>query len=283
RPGHGADRAAADGRYRGAARRRRRPRPRRRRHTAPQRRHGHRRPRGDRAALRPRGRLHPARRGLGVAAAAHPRRRVRHPADPPATPESQPRLHAVERLLPAGARGRLRRAVRLRRARPDPGRLPAPEEGRMRPAPPAERAGLRKPPPTQPAGRRGPRHPAWPRIRDVLHAEWTKLHTGPGTFWLLARAIAPTVTVSAAAGCPAGPACPVDTAKLTLTGVQLGQAVIAVLAVLAISSEYSTGMIRITLTAMPRRPGVLAAKAAVLTGLVLAAGAIAAAGSALAA
>jgi len=156
----------------------------------------------------------------------------------------------------------------------------------MSPAPPAERAGLRKPPPTQPAGRRGPRHPAWPRIRDVLHAEWTKLHTVPGTFWLLAGAIALTVTVSAAAAaatrCPAGPACPVDTAKLTLTGVQLGQAVIAVLAVLAISSEYSTGMIRTTLTAMPRRPGVLAAKAAVLTGLVLAAGAIAAAGSVLA-
>jgi len=108
----------------------------------------------------------------------------------------------------------------------------------------------------------------------------------PGTFWLLAGAIALTVTVSAAAAaatrCPAGPACPVDTAKLTLTGVQLGQAVIAVLAVLAISSEYSTGMIRITLTAMPRRPCVLAAKAAVLTGLVLAAGAIAAAGSVLA-
>jgi ABC-2 type transport system permease protein len=74
----------------------------------------------------------------------------------------------------------------------------------------------------------------------------------------------------------------VDTPKLTLTGVQLGQAVIAVLAVQAISSEYSTGMIRTTLTAMPRRPAVLAAKAAVLTLLVLAAGIIAAAGSVLA-
>src|SRR5262249_59714458 len=113
-----------------------------------------------------------------------------------------------------------------------------------------------------------------------------KLRTVPGTFWLLAAAIALTVTVSAAAAaavrCPAGPACPVDAPKLALTGIQLGQAVIAMLAVQAISSEYSTGMIRITLAAMPHRPAVLAAKAAVLTLLVTAAGTIAAAGSVLA-
>ena len=44
---------------------------------------------------------------------------------------------------------------------------------------------------------------------------------------------------------------------------------------LAISGEYSTGMIRITLTAMPRRLTVLAAKAALITGLVLAVSAVA--------
>jgi ABC-2 type transport system permease protein len=156
----------------------------------------------------------------------------------------------------------------------------------MSPAPPAERAGLRKPPSMQPAGRRRTLRPAWASIREAQHAEWAKLHTVPGTFWLLAAAIVLTVTVSAMAAaatrCPAGPACPVDTPKLTLTGVQLGQAVIALLAVLVIASEYSTGMIRITLTATPRRTAVLAAKATVLTGLVLAAGAIAAAGSVLA-
>jgi ABC-2 type transport system permease protein len=123
-------------------------------------------------------------------------------------------------------------------------------------------------------------------MRDGRHAEWTKLRTVAGTFWLLAAAIALTVAVGAAAAaatrCPAGLACPVDTAKLSLTGVQLGQAVIAILAVLAISGEYSTGMIRTTLTATPRRWTVLAAKATVLTGLVLAAGAIAVAGSVLA-
>ena len=65
---------------------------------------------------------------------------------------------------------------------------------------------------------------------------------------------------------------PVDPAKISLTGIDLGQVVVAVLAVLAISGEYSTGMIRITLTAMPRRITVLAAKAVIVTGLVLAAG-----------
>jgi ABC-2 type transport system permease protein len=108
----------------------------------------------------------------------------------------------------------------------------------------------------------------------------------PGTVWLLAATIVLTVGVSTAAAaatrCPAGTGCPVDTTKLSLTGVQFGQAVVAILAVLGISSEYSTGMIRTTLTAMPRRLGVLAAKAAVTAGPVLAAGVIAVAGSLLA-
>jgi ABC-2 type transport system permease protein len=132
----------------------------------------------------------------------------------------------------------------------------------------------------------GPWRPAWACLPRSLHAEWTKLRTLAGTFWLLAAVIALTMTVSvtamAAARCPAGLACPVDTARLTLTGVQLGQALIATLAVLVISSEYSTGMIRLTLAAIPRRAAMLAAKAAALTGLVLAAGAIAVAGAVLA-
>jgi ABC-2 type transport system permease protein len=119
-----------------------------------------------------------------------------------------------------------------------------------------------------------------------MRAEWTKLRTVPGTAWLLAATIVLTVAVSTAAAaatrCPAGTSCPVDTTKLSLTGVQVGQAVVAILAVLGISSEYSTGMIRATLTAMPRRAAVLAAKAAVTTGPVLAAAALAVAGSLLA-
>jgi ABC-2 type transport system permease protein len=134
--------------------------------------------------------------------------------------------------------------------------------------------------------------PDWAGLPDALHAEWTKLRTVAGPAWLLTATVILSVTVSAAADAatrcpagpagPAGPACPVDPARLSLTGIQLGQAVVAILAVLVISSEYSTGMIRVTFTALPRRITVLAAKAAVLTGLVLAAATIAVLGGVLA-
>ena len=87
--------------------------------------------------------------------------------------------------------------------------------------------------------------------------------------------------VAAAVTCPAA-GCGQDPAKLSLTGVDLSQAVVAILAVLAVSGEYSTGMIRVTLAAMPRRTTVLAAKAVVVTGLVLAAGTVAVLASVLA-
>ena len=122
-------------------------------------------------------------------------------------------------------------------------------------------------------------------LRDTLHAEWTKLRTAPGTIGLLAAAVALTVAVSAAAAaatrCPAA-GCGEDPAKVSLTGVYLGQVVVAVVAMLAISGEYSSGMIRTTLAAMPRRTTVLAAKAALVTGLTLAAGTLAVLGSLLA-
>ena len=61
----------------------------------------------------------------------------------------------------------------------------------------------------------------------------------PGTVWLLAATIVLTVAVSTAATaatrCPVGTGCPVDTTKLSLTGVQFGRAVVAILAVLGIS------------------------------------------------
>jgi ABC-2 type transport system permease protein len=125
----------------------------------------------------------------------------------------------------------------------------------------------------------------WASMREALHAEWTKLRTGPGTIWLLLAIITLTAALGAAAAaavrCPSA-GCGQDPAKISLTGIQLGQAVVAVLAVLAIGGEYSTGMIRTTLTAMPRRATVLAAKAAALTGLVLTAGTIAVLASVLA-
>lgn len=118
----------------------------------------------------------------------------------------------------------------------------------------------------------------------VFRAEWTKLRTLPGTFWLVLAIAVLTVAVSAAASasvsCPAAD-CNQDPAKVSLTGVELGQAVVAILAVLAISGEYSTGMIRVTFAAMPRRTAVLAAKAALVGGVTLLAGVVAVLGSVL--
>ena len=120
---------------------------------------------------------------------------------------------------------------------------------------------------------------------QTLHAEWTKLRTLASTGWLLLVAVTLTIAVSttadAAATCPSG-GCQADPAKLSLTGVQVGEAIVVIIAVLAVSGEYSTGMIRITLTAMPRRLTVLAAKATLITGLVLAAAAVAVLASVLA-
>ena len=114
----------------------------------------------------------------------------------------------------------------------------------------------------------------------VLLAEWTKLRTTNGPFWLLAGLVVATVGIGVAAlaatRCPAGESCPVDTARLSLTGFQAGEAIVAVLAVLVVSTEYSTGMIGPTLAAMPRRWQVLATKAALAGASVLVAGCLAA-------
>jgi ABC-2 type transport system permease protein len=114
-------------------------------------------------------------------------------------------------------------------------------------------------------------------MREALHAEWTKLRTVSGPVWLLLTSTVLTAGLSAAvaAAVTYTPGATQDTTKLSLTGIYLGQTAIVILAVLSIGNEYSTGMIRVTLTAMPRRLRVLAAKATMLTGLVIAAGAIA--------
>ena len=116
-------------------------------------------------------------------------------------------------------------------------------------------------------------------MTQSMRAEWTKLRTLTGTAWLLAAAVVLTVGVSAAVVAATHQSSRGgDPTKLALAGIDLGQAVVAVLAVLTISEEYATGMILLTLTAMPRRLVLLAAKAANLAGLNLAAGILAVAG-----
>ncbi len=137
------------------------------------------------------------------------------------------------------------------------------------------RAPRRAPARREPRGRRA-------NLAESLHAEWTKLRTLPGTFWLLLAIAVLTIAVSAAAeaAVPCSAAdCGQDPAKVGLTGIEFGQAVVAILAVLAVSGEYSTGMIRVTFAAMPRRMTVLAAKATLISGLTLFTGAVAVLGS----
>lgn len=119
----------------------------------------------------------------------------------------------------------------------------------------------------------------------ALRAEWAKFRTVAGPAWLLAGIVVATLAVAvlaiSAARCPAA-GCGADPAKISFTGVYLSQAVAALAGVLAIGTEYSTGMITLSLTAIPRRLTWFTVKAVVLTGPVLAGSAIAVAGSALA-
>ncbi len=130
----------------------------------------------------------------------------------------------------------------------------------------------------------------WTQWRDMggtLHAEWTKLRTAKANYWLLAGAVLVTVVISAVADsvitcAPSVMSCTHDTTQLSLSGIWGGQILVAVLAALAISDEYETGMIRTTLVAMPRRSTVLAAKAILLVGVVFVGGVLSVAGSLLA-
>ncbi|GAA3926491.1 ABC transporter permease [Actinoplanes auranticolor] len=109
----------------------------------------------------------------------------------------------------------------------------------------------------------------------VLYAEWTKLRTEPAALWLVPCFVVVTVLMSlfavASASCGQG-GCGIDPAVLSLAGVQLGQALVVLPAVLTIGGEHSTGLLRTTLTATPRRIVVLAAKAVLTGGLALVAG-----------
>jgi ABC-2 type transport system permease protein len=122
-------------------------------------------------------------------------------------------------------------------------------------------------------------------VRMALNAEWTKLRTVAGNGWLVVGTVGLTVALSALAAATEhypSVGAPLDTTKLSLTGIYLGQAVVAILAVQVVGSEYASGTIRMTFVALPRRAAVLAAKATVLAGVVLVAGIFAVGGCLLA-
>jgi ABC-2 type transport system permease protein len=109
------------------------------------------------------------------------------------------------------------------------------------------------------------------RFRHVARMEWIKLRTLRSVRWTLLLALAGMIGIGIAAGFntrnPRG-----DVTNNILVGGALGSVLFAVLGVLVITSEYSSGTIRATLAAIPRRPLVLAAKAAVFGAVALAAG-----------
>ena len=118
----------------------------------------------------------------------------------------------------------------------------------------------------------------------ALRAEWTKLRTVRSSGWLLAGVTTLTVGLGAvvvwSVQCvPEQGGCDADTTKLALSGVYVGQLAAVLLGVLAVSSEYDTGTIRTTLTAVPRRSATFLAKAVIVVGPTLVAAVLAVAGS----
>jgi ABC-2 type transport system permease protein len=113
----------------------------------------------------------------------------------------------------------------------------------------------------------------------VLDAEWTKLRTVRSTVWTLVSLVVVSVGITAmisglaAADIASGEAGE-SPASFVTYGVRFGQVAAAVLGVLVATSEYSSGMIRTTLAAAPRRWSVVAAKALVLGTVLLALGTI---------
>ncbi len=111
----------------------------------------------------------------------------------------------------------------------------------------------------------------------TVRSEFTKIRSTRSTYWtLLALAL---ITIGfgalASAGAASNPAQQgpgFDPTQQSLFGLYLGQLVIAVLGALTITSEYGTGMIRTSLTVMPRRGTLLAAKAAVFAAVALVTG-----------
>jgi ABC-2 type transport system permease protein len=111
------------------------------------------------------------------------------------------------------------------------------------------------------------------RFTDTLASEWSKLFSLRSTYIMLALGLllsfGMTALVASTVGSTFDDWAPGDQAAFepimfSIVGIVFGGIVFAVFGVLASSGEYSSGMIRLTLTATPKRWRVLAAKALVV-------------------
>jgi len=118
---------------------------------------------------------------------------------------------------------------------------------------------------------------ATPRLRvtgpRVVLSEWTKFRSLRSTLYTLLMAVVFMVGLGAlisaiTANQPGGLEPGQSAISASLSGIFFAQLAIGVLGVLLISGEYSTGMIRSSLTVVPRRLPVLWGKLAVFAGVV---------------
>jgi ABC-2 type transport system permease protein len=109
------------------------------------------------------------------------------------------------------------------------------------------------------------------RFGYVARMEWIKLRTLPSTWWTLAITAAGAVAIAVVVGRSTKNAAG-DLTNNALAGMIPGLLFAGVLGVLVVTADYTSGMIRATLAAIPRRPWVLAAKAAVFGAVALALG-----------
>ena len=124
-----------------------------------------------------------------------------------------------------------------------------------------------------------PGHPAG--FANLMLAEWTKIRSVRSTVWSLAIFVVLTIGLTAlfswltvhAIQTGRAPRRSADLLSdpvtfILQTGLGFGQLAICVLGALTMTSEYSTGVIRASLLAVPKRLPVLAAKCAVFAGLI---------------
>ena len=106
------------------------------------------------------------------------------------------------------------------------------------------------------------------RFRQLARMEWIKLRSLRSTWLTLAIAVAASAGIALATGSRSTTSGGMFVGN-TLVGMLIGVLLIGVVGVLAMTSEYTSGTIRATFAAAPRRLRVLAAKAAVVGAVAL--------------